>query len=174
MSGICFSARIDFNGVNFGQYADETAFKWLTELVNPGDTVGLRLRVDKTQSTVLEQADIDAAIEFNKYCISVDRVLDVIFTANLWATPETNLSGINQLVSAGILCNKIELGNEWYSNTKDATGKVVWETYINIANPIISKVKSSNRYPLEYGFDTVTLLSSLTSKFITVSAFFKT
>ena len=144
-SSICFSTRVDFNGVNFGQYADENAFKWLTELVDAGDTIGLRLRVDKTQSLLLEQADIDAAIEFHKYCVTANRVLDVIFTANLWATPETNLSGINQLISAGVLCNKVELGNEWYSNTKDATGKVVWETYINIANPIAVKVKSS--YP---------------------------
>lgn len=145
LSSFSFAGRIDFNAVNFGQYADSQSLTWLLEIVNDYDTIGVRLRVDKTQANYLEAEDIERVIELNNMSHARNIFIEVTFTANLWATPQINLDGVNELKSAGVNCEKIELGNEWYSVSKDLTGRIDWSYYINVAQPIVNLIESA--YP---------------------------
>lgn len=106
---------LGWNFVNLDQYGTVESMQKMADLFPDNGTLLCRLRTDKDQSEELDMATINKAILFDSICRSKNVFFSVIYTANLWASPETNYIGIRYLREAGVYISYIELGNEYYS-----------------------------------------------------------
>lgn len=138
------SAQIGANYVNLDTYGDSLSMVWMCEASD--FIVPVRLRTDKEKSSELQTATLEKCKQFHRIANRMGKTLDVCYTANLWATPETNLQGINDLVNYGINVSVVEVGNEYYSIIKDDYGSIDFAYYQPKAQALRDAV--SAEYPL--------------------------
>jgi len=134
------SAQIGANYVNLSDYGDSLSMVWMCEASDY--IVPIRLRTDKEQSPVLDQATIDKAKQFHRIALQEGKKAQFCYTVNLWASPEINLQGISELINYGCDVPVIEVGNEYYSHIKKDYGSINFSYYQPKAEALRSVVSS--------------------------------
>lgn len=131
------SMYLGFNGENWFQAQDEVSKTWIAELINPGQSLCLRFRQDKPDS---DPADIEKLIDLDEYLRSQDRMLEVIFCANVKEPAESAFSKLQQVINGGVNVVAVEFGNETYS--KDQSN-FDFEVYKEWFEPLYNMVKEA-------------------------------
>lgn len=137
---------IGANMVNIDQYADSLSMVWYVDMTPEGSVIPARLRTDKAQSTVLDQATIDKGKMFYRIALQQGRIPEICYTVNLWASGAVNLSGISQLINYGCNVPYAEIGNEYYSEIKKTYGSIQWTPYQTIITPVVATIRAA--YPM--------------------------
>lgn len=152
-----FENTLGWNFVNLDTYGTVESMEKIAELFPDNGTVLCRLRTDKDQSEELDMATLDKAIVFDSVCRANNVFLSVVYTANLWASPETNYMGIRYLRESDVYISYIELGNEYYSivDFDFAQYKLLCQQNINYIRGLLPDVRfllSAAPNPIYEGF----------------------
>lgn len=125
-----------FNGTNFMDITSPKQFQFIVTWIPKGDTLVIRARFDKELG---HSPFLDEWKDLNELFRDSGRVLLMIFTANMYDTPDNNLYNLDWVLDNGLKVIAVELGNEMYSQEQ---ANMNFITYQNLFEPFTEAVEA--------------------------------